>query len=70
MFAEMRERQRTKQEGGAAGVVSPVVTKRAADFTWGKPLPRRGRKDLKAIQLMHRRKKHPPKPKTQPKWLI
>ena len=69
---QKRDVKKAKKAGAAVvavlpSVVAPVVTERAVGFTWGKPLPKRSRKDLKVIRLRHRRKKHPPKPKSPPK---
>jgi hypothetical protein len=63
---EQKRHAKQAERAGAAIVPEPAA-ERPVGFTWGKPLPRRSRDELKRIRRNYRRKKHPPKPKAGPK---
>lgn len=53
---EKADREAAREAGAVDGV---------AGFTWGKPLPRRTKAELKRVWRDHRRGKNPPKPRTK-----
>ena len=64
---QKRHAKQAERAGAAIVPVAEPAAERPVGFTWGKPLPRRSRDELKRIRRNYRRKKHPPKPKAGPK---